>query len=220
MYYWISELVTLSGIIAALIIGKSVWITPKGAWFPKFVAAGLGCMALGCLHDAVYLFITGHYADDICIGHLGVIGCFLFLISASYGQLDGIFDDRSKQTRKYRLLALLAPLVMTLIFIPALRADHLSPVTKAVNFIGWIPMIIASYFNFKHAILPDGGFAFVKAARPYNITATLFGFVEVVELTMYLLEKPQMVVISAVLLAATACGMMFFAKRGAEQWTI
>jgi hypothetical protein len=91
---------------------------------------------------------------------------------------------------------------------------------KVVNFIGWIPMILASYFNFKHAILPDGGFAFVKAIRPYNITATIFGFVEIVYLTMYILEKPQMTVICAVFLAVSACCMMFFAKRGAEQWTI
>ena len=220
MYYWISELVALSGIITALIIGKKAWMTHKGAWFPKFVAAGLGCMALGCLHDTVYLLVTGHYADDICIGHLGVIGCFLFLISASYGQLDGIFDDRSRGNRKYRLLALVAPLAMTLIFIPSLHTDQLSPVMKVVHFIGWIPMIIASYFNFKHAILPDGGFAFVKAVRPYNIAATVFAFSEILYLTMYNLEKPQMVVICAGLEAISACCMMFFAKRGAEQWTI
>ena len=220
MYYWISELVALSGIITALIIGKKAWMTRKGAWFPKFVAAGLGCMALGCLHDTIYLFITGSYADDISIGHLGVIGCFLFLISASYGQLDGIFDDRSKGNRKYRLLALLAPLLMTLIFIPALQTDQLSPAIKVAHFIGRIPMIVASYFNFKHAILPDDGFAFVKAVRPYNITATIFAFAEVVYLTMYILEKPQMVVIFAVILAVSACCMMFFAKKGAEKWTI
>ena len=220
MYYWISELVALGGIITALIIGRKAWMTPKGAWFPKFVAAGLGCMALGCLHDTVYLLVTGHYADDICIGQFGVIGCFLFLISASYGQLDGLFDDRSRENRKYRLLALLAPVAMTLIFIPSLRTDQLSLVMKAVHFIGWIPMIVASYFNFKHAILPDGGFAFVKAVRPYNITATIFSFSEILYLTMYNLEKPQMVVICAGLEAISACYMMFFAKRGAEQWTI
>lgn len=220
MYYWISELVALGGIITALIIGRKAWMTPKGAWFPKFVATGLGCMALGCLHDTVYLLVTGHYADDISIGHIGVIGCFLFLISASYGQLDGIFDDRTKENRKYRLLALLAPLLMTLIFIPVLHTGRLSPVMKVVHFIGWIPMILASYFNFKHAILPDGGFAFVKAIRPYNITATLFGFAEIVYLTMYILEKPQMTVICAIFLAVSACCMMFFAKRGAEKWTI
>ena len=78
MCYWISELITLCGIVVALIIGQKAWTTPKRAWFPKFVAAGLGCMALGCLHDTVYLFVTGSYADDIYIGHLGVVGCFLF----------------------------------------------------------------------------------------------------------------------------------------------
>lgn len=220
MYYWISELVTLSGMIIALIIGKNAWATSKRALFPKLVAAGLGCMALGCLHDTVYLFVTGSYAKDIYIGYLGVIGCFLFLISASYGQLDGIFDDRSKENMKYRLLALLAPVVMILIYIPSLRTDSLSQAMKIVNFIGWLPMIIASYFNFKHAILPDGGFVFVNAVRPYNVAAVIFGYAEVVYLTMYLLEKPQMVVICAVILAVSACGMMYFAKRGAEKWTI
>jgi hypothetical protein len=76
MYYWISELVILSGMIIALMIGKNAWITSKLAWFPKFIAAGLGCMTLGCLHDTVYLFATGSYAKNIYIGYLGVIGCF------------------------------------------------------------------------------------------------------------------------------------------------
>lgn len=220
MYYWISEIVTLSGVIIALIIGKNAWATSKRALFPKLVAAGLGCMALGCLHDTVYLFVTGSYANDIYIGHLGVIGCFLFLISASYGQLDGIFDDRSKENRKYRVLALLAPMAMILLYIPSVVTDNLSPVIKVTDFIGWIPMIIASYYNFKHAIFPDGGFAFVKAVRPYNATAVIFGFAEVLYLTMYTLEKPLAVVICAAVLAVSACGMMFFAKRGAERWTI
>ena len=121
---------------------------------------------------------------------------------------------------KYRLLALLAPTAMILIYIPSLHVDSLSRTMKIVNFIGWIPMIIASYFNFKHTILPDGGFAFVNAVRPYNVAATIFGYAEVVYLTMYLLEKPQMAVICAVILAASACSMMYFAKRGAEKWTI
>lgn len=34
MYYWISELVTLGGMIIALIIGKNAWATSKRAWFP------------------------------------------------------------------------------------------------------------------------------------------------------------------------------------------
>ena len=220
MYYWISEIVTLGGMIIALIIGKNAWATSKRALFPKLVAAGLGSMALGCLHDTVYLFVTGSYANDIYIGHLGVIGCFLFLISASYGQLDGIFDDRSAENRKYRLLALLAPVAMMLIYIPSLYTDNLSKTIKVTDFIGWIPMIIASYFNFKHAIFPDGGFAFVKAVRPYNVAAVVFGYAEVLYLTMYTLEKPLMVVVCAVILAVSACCMMIFAKRGAEKWTI
>lgn len=220
MYYWISELVTLGGMIIALIIGRKGYTKPKGAWFPKYVAAGLGCMALGCLHDTVYLFVTGYYADNIYIGHLGVVGCFLFLISASYGQLDGIFDDRSKENRKYRLLALLAPAGMILIYILSMQASRTSETMKVLELFGWLPMIAASYFNFKHAILPDGGYTFVKAVRLYNIAATVYGYAEILYLTMYILEKPLLVVVCAAVLAVSACCMMYFAKRGAEQWTI
>ena len=147
MYYWISELVTLGGMIIALIIGKNAWATSKRALFPKLVAAGLGCMALGCLHDTVYLFVTGSYADDLYIGYLGVIGCFLFLTSASYGQLDGIFDDRSKSNMKYRLLAVLAPAGIILFRFLSLRTENLSVAMKIVNFIGWIPMMSAKSLN-------------------------------------------------------------------------
>ena len=220
MYYWISEIVTLGGMIIALIIGRKAWATSKRALFPKLIADGLGCMALGCLHDTVYLLVTGTYAHDINIGHLGVIGCFLFLISASYGQLDRIFDDRSKENKKYRLLAFLAPVAMLIVFIPSLLTDSLSPMLKVSEFLGWLPMIFASYFNFKHAIFPDGGFVFVKAVRPYNIAAVIFGFTEVVYMTMYTLEKPVLVVVCAAVLAVSACAMMYFAKRGAEKWTI
>ena len=220
MYYWISELVTLGGMIIALIIGKYARKSSNRAWFPKFVGAGLGCMALGCLHDTVYLFVTGFYADNSYIGHLGVIGCFLFLISASYGQLDGIFDDRRKKTLKYRLLALLAPAGMILIYALTVHFGRISGAMLVLEFIGWIPMIAASYFNFKHAILPDGGYAFVKAVRPYNRAATVFGYAEIMYLAMYTLENPLLVVVCAAVLAVSACCMMYFAKRGAEQWTI
>ena len=144
----------------------------------------------------------------------------MFLTSASYGQLDGIFDDRSKSNMKYRLLAVLAPAGIILFRFLSLRTENLSVAMKIVNFIGWLPIIIASYFNCKHAILPDGGFAFVNAVRPYNIAAVIFGYAEVVYLTTYTLEKPQLVVICSLVLAVSACCLMYFAKKGAEKWTI
>lgn len=220
MYYWISEIVTLAGVIIALIIGKRAWATPKKALFPKLVAAGLGCMALGCLHDTIYLLVTGNYADNIYIGYLGVVGCFLFLISASFGQLDGIFDDRSVANLKYRIMAFISPIAIILLFIPSLRSDRYIIAVKIIDFIGWIPIIIASYFNTKHAIIPDGGFAFVRAVRPYNIVAVIFEFAEVLYLSMYTLENQQGVVICSAIIAVSACFLMHFARKGAEKWTI
>ena len=105
---------------------------------------------------------------------------------------------------------MLAPIAMILIYIPILRMDNLSKIMKNLNFIGWIPMIIASYFNFKHEILPDGGFVFVNAVRPYNVATVIFGYAQVVYLAMSLLEKPQMAVICAVIY--TVFLLRYFAK--------
>lgn len=220
MYYWISEAVIILGLLIALAMGRDAWANRKKALFPKLVAAGLGCMTLGCVHDMVYLLVTGTYANDVYVGHLGVMGCFLFLISASYGQLDGIFDDKSKENRKFRILALLAPLVLTLLFIPTYLSHRMTAGMKLVDYLGWLPIIVASYYNCKHAILPDRGFAFVKAVRPYNIAAVILEISEVLYLTMYTVENQTGIVVCSVFVAVSAVGVMYFAKKGAREWTI
>lgn len=220
MHYWVGELAPLLGAIIGLIIGGKEWASGKKALFPKLVAAGLGCMALGAIHDTSYFLITGNYSNGVYVGFLGTFGCFLFILSASYGQLDRLLDDRHSGDKKYRMLALAAPAILLLMFVPTLTSESITAPIKLLYFLGWLLITVASYYNCKHAILPDCGFVFVKAIRPYNIAALALEFSEALYLTMYRIECPWGVTISSVMVGAGLTALMYFAKKGAIRWTI
>lgn len=220
MFNLIGEGMPLVCAVIALIMGRKAWAVKTKALFPKLIAAGLGCTALGYLHNLVYYLVMGTAAAGLYISFLGIIGCYIFLLCASYGQLDGILDDGSREFRKARMLALLAPLGMHLLFIPILVSDQLSIGLKIVNYVGWLPIIFASYFNLKHALLPDCGFAFVNAVRPYNVVAVVMEALQVVYLTTRICHLSWGVAVSSALLGAAMIALMYFAKKGAEKWTI
>lgn len=218
--YLIGEALPLLSVIAALIIGKSAWNAQKKALFPKLVAAGLGCMALGYLHDMVYYLIMGELARGIYVSFLGIMGCFLFLLSANYGQLDRLFDDGDKSFCKYRWLSLIAPAVIIISYLPVALSDSISFYMKCVGFLGWLVIAAASYYNLKHAIISDGGFSFVKAVRPYNFTAVILEVSQVCYLSARIFDIKWAIVVTSVFLSASLILLMYYAEKGATKWTL
>lgn len=189
------------------------------ALFIKIVAAGIVCAALGHLHNLVYSLITESQAR-IYISFLGIVGFYFFLLSASYGQVDGIFDDGSKACRKVRLIALVAPAGIHLIILPILLSGQIPLWMKIITYLGWLPIFFASYYNLKHALLPDNGFTFVKAVRPYNIVAVVLEYLQAIYLTMRTLGIDSGFAIVSVLLGLSILCLMYFARKGASLWTI
>ena len=119
---FISELVMTLLFLAAAIWGAVISFGKRSALFLQIVACGLGCMALGNVFvfalqitavEEAFRSISGGFH----IGLLGYFGLFAFLFSASFGQIDGLGDDRSQELRKYRLIALIAPVVTAAILV-------------------------------------------------------------------------------------------------------
>lgn len=220
MHFWFAEALPFICVLIALFVGRSVLFGKTKALFPKLVAAALGCIALGCVNDIAYYFIADSNKNGVYIGYLGIIGCFLFLLSASYGQLDRLFDDGSKIYKKSRIIAFTAPLLLVTAFIPIIFTDKLQTEIKVIEFIGWVPIILSSYFNLKHAILPDCGFGFIKAVRKYNVTAVVFEFSQVLYLVMRSLDIQAGIIVGSVILSLSLIALMHFAKKGATEWTI
>jgi hypothetical protein len=152
--------------------------------------------------------------------YLGRIGFFLFLIAASYGQMDRLVDDGSKKIRPTRYIALIAPLCAVLLYLPNGLMEDLPVATKISVLLVWLPAVFSVYYNLKHSIIPDLDFGFVKAIKPYNILATCLGFAELLCLTAWDYLYNAQLVITSVVFAILCVAMLFAAKKGAERWTI
>ena len=88
----------------------------------------------------------------------------------------------------------------------------------------WIAAIFSSYFNFKHAIISDLGYGFVKAIRPYNICALILTFLELIlqVLWAYYVNDYILIVIMVVTIIFSIVSIltMVTLKRGVEAWKI
>jgi hypothetical protein len=180
----------------------------------------MGCHALGSIYHLCQTLTTETVLEGFTPAYLGRIGFFLFLITASYGQMDRIVDDGSKKLRPSRIIALAAPIGAVLLYLPNGLMDDLPTGTKIAVLLVWIPATVSVYYNLKHAIIPDFDFGFIKAIKPYNVLATCLGFAELLCLTAwdYLYNAP--LVISSFVFAGLCVAMMLVAKKGAEKWTI
>lgn len=185
----------------------------------QLIISAVGCHFLGHLFDVCELFTTGGLSDGFTIGYLGSIGCFLFLLTANVGYMDGILDDKTAGMKKSRFLALIAPAVAMAMLIPNFFADVLVG-TKVCYVILWIPATISSYYHLKHAIIPDMDFGFVKAIRPFNYSALLFTFFQMVHLTFWNFFGWTYTLLSGILLGASCILMLVAATNGVKKWTL
>ena len=217
---WIAELVPLCATIFSFIYGIRKFFKKGKPLFLQSITMAMGCHALGSIYHVCQTLTTETVLEGFTPAYLGRIGFFLFLITASYGQMDRIVDDGSEKIRPSRIIALSAPISAILLYLPNGLMEELPIETKISVLLVWIPALVSLYYNLKHAIIPDFDFGFIKAIKPYNILATCLGFAELLCLTAwdYLYNAP--LVISSFVFAALCVTMMLVAKKGAEKWTI
>jgi hypothetical protein len=122
--------------------------------------------------------------------------------------------------RRARIIALIAPILAVLLYIPNAIIDDVSIATKIVYAFVWIPAILSVYFNLKHAIIPDLDFGFIKAIKTYNVLVLCLGFAELLCLTAWDYYYPLQVAISSIVFGVLCVCTMVAAKKGVEKWTI
>ena len=205
-------LIALSYLIIALIKEK------KGIYF-QMIACAIGCHVLCSLYDVCEILTTGTLSEGFSISYLGAIGCYLFLLSANYGCMDGIIDDGTPAMKKSRALAWIAPSVAAALFMVNFFAD-IPFETKKYYFFVWIPAATCSYYNLKHALAPDMGFGFIKAIRPFNVAALAFNMLNLLHFTAWNYFDWPMLTVSGTLVGISSIIMAVMAKRGVKRWTI
>lgn len=212
------RIVFLSAIIA---LGYGVFAVgfQRTALYFKLIVGAIFCHFLGFLFDICEYYTSGTLSEGFTISYLGSIGCFLFLLTANFAYLDGVIDDRTPAMKKSRFFALLAPLCVILILVLNFFADV--PLdTKICYAVLFFPAIFSSYYNLKHAIIPDMGFGFVKAIRPFNMIAFTFTILQLVHLTLWNFCGWLPLLVSGILLSVSSILMMILARRGVKKWTL
>ena len=217
---WIAEIIPLSATLFSFIYGLNKFFKKGKPLFLQSITMAMGCHALGSIYHLCQTLVIETVLEGFTPAYLGRIGFFLFLIAASYGQMDGIVDDGAKEIRSSRYIALIAPALAGLLYIPNAMMTELPFPTKIAVSLVWIPALVAVYYNLKHSIIPDLDFGFIKAIKPYNILATCLGFAELLCLTAWDYFYNIQLVISSFVFAIVCVATMLAAKKGAEKWTI
>ena len=212
------------GIVALLaaigvIYGIYMLITKNLPLYFQLSVCAVACLMLGYIFDICDYAVNGILSDEYFIGYFGSIGSFLFLLTASIGYMDGIIDDGTPKMKRCRYIALIAPVLAVILWVINMFANV--PVsTKVMYSILWIPATCCLYFNLKHAIVPDMGFGFVKAIRPFNIAALSFAFLQLIHLTLWNFCDWIPLLISGIAFGCSCIVMIVMADMGVRKWAL
>jgi hypothetical protein len=218
----ISEIVKTLLFAVSAIWGMAVSFKKRGALFLQIVACGLCCMALG----SIFVFSLNITAPEALheqllggfnLGLLGTFGLFAFLFSASFGQIDGLGDDRSASLRKYRLLALIAPAVAILV-LAAIVFSGIQPSMRIIYMVLFLPSILASYYNLKHLIIPDVELGILASIRAYNLVVLIMTLLVLIGTAAQHYGLAVCYGILNILTGISAPVVFYFAKKGTEGW--
>ena len=220
VWLWIAELVPLCATMFSFIYGLNNFFKKGKPLFLQSITMAMGCHALGSIYHVCQTLTTETVLEGFTPAYLGRIGFFLFLITASYGQMDRIVDDGTKKFRPSRYIALIAPLLAILLYIPNGIMEDLPTGTKVAVGLVWLPALFSVYYNLKHSIIPDFDFGFVKAIKPYNVSVLLLSFSELLCLIAWDYYYPIPLAISAIVFSALCVCTIVCAKKGVEKWTI
>ena len=217
---WIAEFIPLFATLISLIYGLIHFFKKGTPLFLQSVTMAMASHALGSVYHLCQTLTTETLVQGFTPAYLGRIGFFLFIITASYGQLDRIVDDGSAEMRPARLIALIAPVFALLLYVPNALMEDVLISTKVSYALVWIPAAISVYFNLKHAIIPNLDFGFIKAIKPYNILLLCLEFSELLCLTAWDYYYPVQLAITSVLFGILCVCTMIVAKKGVDKWTI
>ena len=217
---WYAELVPLFSTLFSLIYGLRHFFKKGAPLFLQSMTMAMASHALGSVYHLCQTLTSENLVEGFTPAYLGRIGFFLFILTASYGQLDRIVDDGSPKMRKSRIIALAAPILAILLYIPNTMLEEVPIATEITYALVWIPAVFSVYFNLKHAIIPDLDFGFIKALKPYNVTVLCLGFAELFCLTSWYYIDGIMLVISTSLFSALTVLSMISARKGVKKWKI
>ncbi len=203
---------------AAFTVGCLEFMRKGKAMYFQIITLSVGCYSLGLLFSIIMTICTGTAQTGYNSGYLGITGCGLFLLSANYGQVNGILDDGTSGFRKKRVTAAAAPLALLVLW--SAGAVICGMKNYFTSFMLLLPVFPASYFCLKVLVFPDMDFAFLKSIKPCNVCMLIICAAVTVQLTGELSGSIVLEIAGISAAAVSVCLMIRAAMNGGRAWTV
>lgn len=191
----------------------------KRSLFTQMATCSILCLMFARLFQVVYLIAQGNLNIGFHVGILGIIGSFMFLFSASYGQLDSLVDDGSRSFLKIRILSLTAPLIILLTYI-YLYLNVSSIELRIVWAIVALFIMQCSYYNFKHIIIYDVEYGIIYVIKKYNILALIYALLTMLEAIGLYTNIIPLYIASCIGIGIVALILLPILKGGVAKWSL
>jgi xanthosine utilization system XapX-like protein len=215
----IGNAILCAGALLGFVYSLIRFFKPKKAMYMKMVGCALGCLFIERLYGIVQYLVAGDFTEYFQVGTFGNIGCFMFLFSANFGAIDSLMDDGSPELKKYRRLALAAPLVS----IAAAVLIQFSPshpgrtITCAIEelFLG-----ASAYYSLKLLMIPKRYSDFLSSLRVFHILSLVLAAGVTIEnvLWCYRVVNQSMWIVPYLILLVPMVLLAPALERGTKQW--
>jgi len=172
----IAEIVAVFTALVGISFGCSAIIKEgkQPLYFTMIILAMLSGMLAFLFMSVHYFASEGQELPEFNVALLAVIGSELFLVTANYGQMDSLVDDKTSEMLPYRWLAIILPVIELAILVFFYLTHQQELLMIGVTVVCFLAIGAASYYNFKHLIIPDIELGFVRAIRGYNLLACIY----------------------------------------------
>ena len=200
------------------IYGIKQFFKPRKALYLQMITCAVICLMFASLFNVVFIATQGELNRGFHVGQLGLMGSFMFILSANYGQMDGLVDDRTKAFRATRIKALLVPLILLGLYVLFyyLVQDTQVRITVGVLVLFILP---CSYYNFKHIIIYDIELGIIRQLRMYNVLAVVYAFFIMGEMFGLYMDITWLYIAACIGTGAIAAAILPVLKGGAAKWT-
>ena len=199
--------------------GLARFFKERKALYTRMIVFGIGSAMLGRLFETLSLFAFGEMPSGFHIGVLGIVSSFLFFYTANFGQMDSLVDDGSAKFRKYRVIGMIAPVIILILYILYLRNSEFGAgaIVRAVEA---IVIGLAAYYHLKHLVIKDVDYGIIRSIRGYNLLALIYAVLCMLE--MILTASPYSIIWTVIVDVLICVILLIFIpvlEKGVKKWT-